>query len=117
MNDGACLLAGQVVANNSILLSNAASVPLRPRVAGLLTVQAMLTVNGTTYISQGSISVRPGRLALNKTEVFGPGLGGAVVGKTAAIFVQLFDAWGDAVVSKRWKQALHRSMSCIEILM
>lgn len=93
------LLAGQEVSASSIHLTNTATVELEPLVAGLLIVQAVLTVNDTQYHSQGSVTVQPGPASLNRTRSLGPGLVGAVAGKPAQSFVQLLDGFGNAAVS------------------
>ena len=82
-------------------LRDADKATLTPPKAGRLFVRAILSVNGSTHSSQGSVFVHPGGVAFRGSSVYWGGSGGAVVGKPAALYVRLADAGGSTVVRSR----------------
>ena len=81
-----------------MVLASLDSLSVRLKLAGTLVVRAVLTVNGSAYNSQGLLEVGPGPVDWKRMQLYGPALAGVVAGHPAALFVQLADSWGNAVV-------------------
>ena len=55
-------------ADGSLVVTDSAAVAFSPRLSGQLVVSAVLAVNNSTYNSQGTIAVQPGKVSLSRDD-------------------------------------------------